>query len=85
MESIEFPVTFDLRIIYENGKAPAVNADLLAVFARQAVPCAAITPTEGKEGAKYARLGARVTFKSVEQLRATYAELGALPYVKSLI
>lgn len=82
---IEFPVTFDLKIIYESASAASINADLLAVFARRAVPCASIERKEGKPGARYGRLAARVTFTSLEQLRETYADLGKLSYVKGLI
>ncbi len=82
---IEFPVTFDLRLIYEISAAATLNADLLAVFARRAVPCAAIETKNAKEGARYGRISARVTFSALEQLRATYDELGKLPYVKGLL
>lgn len=84
-ENIEFPVTFDLKLIYVAAEAGTLNADLLAVFARRAVSCAALEAKPGKEGARYGRLSARVTFSSIEQLRATYAELGALSYVKGLL
>lgn len=85
MAELEFPVTFDLRVIYTLEQDPPVHADLLAVFARLEVPCSEIVPRASKPGAKYGRLGAKVTFKNVEQLRAAYEGIGALPYVKSLI
>jgi putative lipoic acid-binding regulatory protein len=82
---IEFPVSFDLKLIYDIAAAATLNADLLAAFARRSVPCSAIEAKEPKPGAKYGRLSARVTFSSLEQLRATYAEVGALPCVKGLL
>lgn len=82
---IEFPVSFELKLIFSLSSGAALNADLLAVFARRAVPCSAIESKESKPGAKYGRVSARVTFSSLEQLRATYAEIGTLPYVKGLI
>jgi len=82
---IEFPVTFDLKFIYESASAATINADLLAVFARRSVPCVSIETKESKPGARYGRLAARVTFTSLEQLRETYEELGKLSYVKGLI
>jgi len=82
---IEFPVSFDLKLIYESARAATLNADLLTIFARRSVPCSAIEVKKGKSGAKYGRISARVTFTSLEQLRAAYAEIGALPYVKGLL
>lgn len=82
---IEFPVSFDLKLIYELSSASALNADLLAVFARRSVACSALDAKEAKPGAKYGRISARVTFSSLEQLRTTYAEIGSLAYVKGLI
>lgn len=83
---IEFPVSFDLKLIYDaSANASTVTADLLGVFARYAVTCARIDRKDGKEGARYQRLSAAVTFTSLVQLRSTYAEIATLPYVKGAL
>lgn len=81
---LEFPVTFDLRIIYVLAEGATIVEDLEAVYAAQGVSCAMIQGI-AKPGAKYGRMGSRLTFTSRDQLYATYAAIGKLPYVKTAI
>lgn len=81
---LEFPVTFDLRIIYVLAEGGSIQDDLERIYAGRGVKC---TLMQGiaKPGAKYGRMGSRLTFSSREQLYATYADIGKLPYVKTAI
>ena len=81
---LEFPITFDLRIIYVKGEGPDIVADLEGIYKARGVSCSLI---QGMEipGSKYARMGSRLTFASREQMYATYGDIGKLPYVKSAI
>jgi hypothetical protein len=40
---------------------------------------------DASRGAKYDRFGVRLTMESREQMYATYADIGKLPYVKTAI
>jgi hypothetical protein len=82
--AIEFPVTFDLRIIYVKAEGPGIQADLEAIYAARSVSCSLIQGMD-IEGSKYARMGSRLTFVSREQMYGTYEDIGKLPYVRSAI
>ena len=81
---LDFPVTFDLRIIYVKAEGPDIVADLEAIYKARGVPCSLI---QGMDipGSKYARMGSRLTFSSRDQMYGTYEDIGKLPYVKSAI
>ena len=81
---LEFPVTFDLRIIYVLAEGGAIQDDLERIYAERGVKCNLIQGI-AKPGAKYGRMGSRLTFASREQMYATYADIGKLPYVKTAI
>lgn len=81
---IEFPVTFDLRTIYVLETGATIVEDLEAIYARLGVQCA-MTQGIAKPGAKYGRMGSRLTFTSREQMYATYEAIGKLPYIKAAI
>ncbi|MDA8410897.1 MAG: hypothetical protein M0001_10940 [Treponema sp.] len=81
---LNFPVTFDLRIIYVKAEGPDIVADLEGIYKARGVPCSLI---QGMDipGSKYARMGSRLTFGSREQMYGTYEDIGKLSYVKSAI
>ena len=81
---IEFPVHFDLRIIYTIAEAPNLSADLEAALRKTAVPCSLIQGI-AKPGSKYGRMGARVTVDSKERMDRLYAEVAAIKGVKAVI
>jgi putative lipoic acid-binding regulatory protein len=82
--AIEFPVSFDLRVIYLLASGATLEEDamriLLASRAQPSRPVALPAP-----GAKYGRLSIPVTFGDKESMRAAYAALGALPCVKAVM
>ena len=81
---LDFPVTFDLRIIYVKAEGPDIVADLEGIYKARGVSCSLI---QGMDipGSKYARMGSRLTFASREQMYGTYEDIGKLSYVKSAI
>ena len=81
---LEFPVTFDLRIIYVLAEGGTIQDDLERIYAERGVKCSLMQGI-AKPGAKYGRMGSRLTFTSKEQMYATYADIGKLPYVKTAI
>jgi hypothetical protein len=56
---IEFPVSFDLRIIYTLAENPDLQGGLEAVLAKLEVP--SLIQGAAKPGAKYGKMGARIT------------------------
>jgi putative lipoic acid-binding regulatory protein len=83
-EELKFPVQFDLRIIYVFDDGATIVEDLEAIYKSLNVSCAMIQGVH-KPGARYGRMGSRLTFASREQLYATYEAIGKLPYVKTAI
>ena len=81
---VEFPVSFDLRMIYVLESGGTIVEDLEAIYAWPGVRCALIQGI-AKPGAKYGRMGSRLTFTSREQMYATYEAIGRLPYIKAAI
>lgn len=81
---IEYPVRFDLRIIYTLAEADDLETALAATLARISVPCSLIQGV-AKPGAKYGRMGARVTVDSKAVMDKLYAEVAKLPGVKAVI
>lgn len=81
---LEFPVAFDLRIIYVLAEGATIVEDLEAIYASLGVSCAMIQGV-AKPGATYGRMGSRLRFDTREQMYSTYAAIGKLPYVKTAI
>ncbi|MFZ4617864.1 MAG: hypothetical protein ACOYM2_16915 [Rectinemataceae bacterium] len=81
---LEFPLTFDLRMIYLKDEGSTIVEDLEAIYKAREVSCAMIQGI-GIPGSKYARMGSRLTFTSREQMYGTYEDIGKLPYIKSAI
>ncbi|MDP2790818.1 MAG: DUF493 family protein [Rectinemataceae bacterium] len=82
--AIDYPVHFDLRIIYTLAEAPDMVARLEAVLTALAVPCSMVQGV-AKPGAKYGRMGARITVDSKLTMNRLYAEVGKIPGVKAVI
>ena len=81
---VEYPVSFDLRIIYTLAEAPDLEASLEKALAASGVPCTLIQGIS-KPGAKYGRMGARVTVDSESSMKKLYALVAAIPGVKTVI
>ena len=81
---IQFPLSFDLRVIYILAEGGSIVEDLEALYVRLGVKCAMIQGI-AKPGAKYGKMGSRLTFATREQMYATYEAIGQLPYVKAAI
>lgn len=81
---IEYPVQFDLRIIYEVAAAGDLQATLETTLATAGIPCSMIQGIV-KPQARYGRMGARVTIASKAVMDLLYARVSALPGVKAVI
>lgn len=82
--TIEYPVHFDLRIIYTKAETTDLEAGLSAIFSRLGIPCSLIQGTAKPEG-KYARMGARISVDSKLTMQRLYEEVGRIPGVKAVI
>jgi hypothetical protein len=82
--SIEFPVHFDIRIVYSLAENPDMQDSLEAALRGAGVPCTLIQGV-AKPGARYGRMGARITVDSVVRMNDLYAAVAALPGVKAVI
>ncbi len=82
--TIEYPVHFDLRIIYTKAETVDLEASLSAIFSRLGIPCSLIQGTAKPDG-KYARMGARITVDSRLTMQRLYEEVGRIPGVKAVI
>ncbi|MCE5257313.1 MAG: DUF493 domain-containing protein [Spirochaetaceae bacterium] len=82
--AIEYPIGFDLRIIYTLAEAPAMSELLGSTLKRLDI---SFTLIQGLSvpGKKYARMGARITVSSKESMDALYREVSRLPGVKAVI
>lgn len=81
---IDFPVTFDLRVIYVLSQGGTIQDDLEAIYKGLGVHCSLMQGV-AKPGASYGRFGSRLTFTSREQMYATYEAIGKLPYIKTAL
>lgn len=79
--SIEFPIQFDLKIIYLIAEAHNLESELKRLLAELSIPYALIQGTS-VPGKKYGKLGARVTISSREIMDSLYAGVAKLPGVK---
>lgn len=87
--TLEYPLNFDLRIIYKiadgNLAAGGDFADLLRkTLETRGVQCSLIQSIV-KPHATYGRMGARVVVESKTKMDALYAAVAALPGVKAVI
>lgn len=81
---LEFPVSFELRVIYTAAGGEGFAADMERVLASRGIPHdepRALPSTS----AKYGRMVASVTFADKETMQAVYADLGAFPCVKVVL
>ena len=84
MAELEFPVSYDLRIIYVLAEGEGIREDLEALLAVHGVAWT-LMQADAKPAARYGRFGVRLTLASREQMYALYEDLGKLPYVKTAI
>ncbi len=81
---LQYPVSFELRIIYVLAEGATVELDALRLLgeanARCGTPSALPAP-----GVKYGRLSIPVTFSDEASMHAAYAGIGALPCVKAVL
>lgn len=83
-QQLDFPVSYDLRIIYVIAEGAGARADMELILAGQGVAWT-MMQSDAKPGATYGRLGVRLTLQSREQMYALYEDIGKLPYVKTAI
>lgn len=81
---VEYPQRFDLRIIYVLADAPDMTAALEKSLAIAGVSHSMIQGIS-KPGARYGRIGARVTVDSEATMKKLYATVAAIPGVKTVI
>jgi len=83
-EALEFPVQFDLRIIYLAEADGVVEADAAKILLESGIRFSAARrlPTDS---AKYRRLAIPVTFENRPSMHSVYAALGKLPYIKAVM
>jgi hypothetical protein len=81
---LEYPLHFDLRVIYRLADAKDFQTDLEAALAGVGVPWTLIQGIV-KPDASYGRMGARVTVDSKQRMDVLYAAVAAIPGVKAVI
>jgi hypothetical protein len=81
---LQFPQSFDLRVIYILAEGSTIQADLECILAARGVVWT-LMQGDAKPGATYGRFGVRLTMVSREQMYGTYEDIGKLPYVKTAI
>jgi len=84
VEGIEYPVEFELRVIYERTAGASLQVDLDALLATRGVSLEAVRSLPAT-GEKYGRLACKVAFKDKESLYDTYQSIGKLPGVKAVL
>jgi hypothetical protein len=83
-QTLEFPISFDLRLIYVLSEGASIREDLERILALRGVEWT-LMQGDAKPGAKYGRFGVRLTMESREQMYGTYEDIGKLPYIKTAI
>ncbi len=83
-EALNFPVSYDLRLIYIQAEGQPIREDLERILRSRGVEWS-LMQGDAKEGAKYGRFGVRLTMTSREQMYRTYEDIGKLAYVRTAI
>src|SRR5512145_898932 len=84
VEGIEYPVEFELRVIYQIERAATIATEVEHVLIdHKAFP--GVPHSLPASGVKYGRLACSVRFDDKEALYAAYAAIGALPGVKVVL
>lgn len=81
---LEYPLDFDIRIIYRLAEAGDFRTKLEITLAEVGVPWTLIQGVI-KPGASYGRMGARISVDSKQRMEILYAAIAALPGVKVVI
>lgn len=83
-EGIEYPVQFDLRVIYARDSGANLQVDLGTLLTERGVALEQVRSLPAT-GGKYGRLACKVAFQDKESLYATYQAIGQLPGVKAVL
>lgn len=83
-EELNFPVSFDLRLIYLLAEGAPIREDLERILKAHGVDWT-LMQGYAKAGAKYGRFGVRLTMTDREQMYGTYEDIAKLSYVKTAI
>jgi putative lipoic acid-binding regulatory protein len=81
---LEYPLHFDLRVIYRLADVQDFQTELETVLTRVGVPWTLIQGVV-KPQASYGRMGARVTVDSKQRMDSLYAAVAAIPGVKAVL
>ncbi len=84
VEGIEYPVEFELRVIFARATGTSLQADLGQLLAARGVGLEPVRSLPAS-GEKYGRLACRVAFQDKESLYETYQAIGRLPGVKAVL
>ncbi|HUW69477.1 MAG TPA: DUF493 family protein [bacterium] len=84
VEGIEYPVEFELRVIYARDAGATLQVDLDALLTERGVALESVRSLPAT-GEKYGRLACKVVFQDKESLYATYQAIGQLPGVKAVL
>lgn len=84
VEGIEYPVEFELRVIYARATGTTLPADLDALLSTRGVGLESVRSLPAT-GEKYGRLACKVAFQDKESLYDTYQAIGKLPGVKAVL
>lgn len=84
VEGIEYPVEFELRVIYARVTGATLQADLDTLLAERGVARGPVRslPVSGE---RFGRLACKVAFQDKESLYETYQAIGQLPGVKAVL
>ncbi|HAP44638.1 MAG: hypothetical protein A2087_13155 [Spirochaetes bacterium GWD1_61_31] len=81
---LQFPVSFELRIIYVLAQGALLEPQVLEILQKQrAAP--QLPRTLPASGSTYGRMAVPVCFADEASMRAAYAAIGVLPGVKALL
>ncbi|GAB1484841.1 hypothetical protein MASR2M78_36590 [Treponema sp.] len=83
-DSVEYPVEFELRIIYKRDGEASIVADVEAAIVRAGVLVKG-SSDPSPAGERWGRLGCKVNVKDKTSMDALYAEVSKLPAVKAAI
>lgn len=84
VEGIEYPVEFELRVIYARATGATLQVDLGTLLSTRGV---ALEPVRSlpATGEKYGRLACKVALQDRKSLYDTYQAIGKLPGVKAVL
>lgn len=81
---IAFPQSFELRLILDAPAVGQARGAITAAGQARGLGALDLGPAEAK-GERFSRLAFSVTFTGLDQMRAFYADLAAIPGVRAVI